>query len=118
MNKNENNLDNKDNQEEINLNNLFNIIANANDASIYLDSINCFFEEYFSLCKSQYNSFNQLYDKYFSNQNESIINNKIYQIDSTIKSILKINLAYMKSFESNNDLFNLIKKQISDLGKI
>ena len=118
MNKNENNLDNKDNQEEINLNNLFNIIANANDASIYLDSINCFFEEYFSLCRSQYNSFNQLYDKYFSNQNESIINNKIYQIDSTIKSILKINLAYMKSFESNNDLFNLIKKQISDLGKI
>lgn len=118
MNKNENNLDNKDNQEEINLNNLFNIIANANDASIYLDSINCFFEEYFSLCKSQYNSFNQLYDKYFSNQNESIINNKIYQIDSAIKSILKINLAYMKSFESNNDLFNLIKKQISDLGKI
>ena len=118
MNKNENNLDNKDNQEEINLNNLFNIIANANDASIYLDSINCFFEEYFSLCKSQYNSFNQLYDKYFSNQNESIINNKIYQIDSTIKSILKINLAYIKSFESNNDLFNLIKKQISDLGKI
>ena len=118
MNKNENNLDNKDNQEEINLNNLFNIIANANDASIYLDSINCFFEEYFSLCKSQYNSFNQLYDKYFSNQNESIINNKIYQIDSTIKSILKINLAYMKSFESNNDLFNLIKKQISELGKI
>ena len=118
MNKNENNLDNKDNQEEINLNNLFNIIANANDASIYLDSINCFFEEYFSLCKSQYNSFNQLYDKYFSNQNESIINNKIYQIDSTIKSILKINLAYMKSFESNNDLFNLIKKQISDLGKV
>ena len=118
MNKNENNLDNKDNQEEINLNNLFNIIANANDASIYLDSINCFFEEYFSLCKSQYNSFNQLYDKYFSNQNESIINNKIYQIDSTIKSILKINLAYMKSFESNNDLCNLIKKQISDLGKI
>ena len=118
MNKNENNLDNKDNQEEINLNNLFNIIANANDASIYLDSINCFFEEYFSLCKSQYNSFNQLYDKYFSNQNESIINNKIYQIDSAIKSILKINLAYMKSFESNNDLFNLIKKQISELGKI
>ena len=118
MNKNENNLDNKDNQEEINLNNLFNIIANANDASIYLDSINCFFEEYFSLCKSQYNSFNQLYDKYFSNQNESIINNKIYQIDSAIKSILKINLAYIKSFESNNDLFNLIKKQISDLGKI
>ena len=118
MNKNENNLDNKDNQEEINLNNLFNIIANANDASIYLDSINCFFEEYFSLCLSQYNSFNQLYDKYFSNQNESIINNKIYQIDSTIKSMLKINLAYMKSFESNNDLFNLIKKQISDLGKI
>ena len=118
MNKNENNLDNKDNQEEINLNNLFNIIANANDASIYLDSINCFFEEYFSLCRSQYNSFNQLYDKYFSNQNESIINNKIYQIDSAIKSILKINLAYMKSFESNNDLFNLIKKQISDLGKI
>ena len=118
MNKNENNLDNKDNQEEINLNNLFNIIANANDASIYLDSINCFFEEYFSLCKSQYNSFNQLYDKYFSNQNESIINNKIYQIDSTIKSILKINLAYMKSFESNNDLFNLIKKQISEIGKI
>jgi len=118
MNKNENNLDNKDNQEEINLNNLFNIIANANDASIYLDSINCFIEEYFSLCKSQYNSFNQLYDKYFSNQNESIINNKIYQIDSAIKSILKINLAYMKSFESNNDLFNLIKKQISELGKI
>ena len=118
MNKNENNFDNKDNQEEINLNNLFNIIANANDASIYLDSINCFFEEYFSLCKSQYNSFNQLYDKYFSNQNESIINNKIYQIDSTIKGILKIHLAYMKSFESNNDLFNLIKKQISDLGKV
>ena len=116
--KNENNLDKKEKHEEINLNNLFNIIANANDASIYLDSINCFFEEYFSLCKSQYNSFNQLYDKYFSNQNESIINNKIYQIDSAIKSILKINLAYMKSFESNNDLFNLIKKQISDLGKI
>ena len=36
MNKNEGGLDNKDNQEEINLNNLFNIIANANDASIYL----------------------------------------------------------------------------------
>ena len=116
--KNENNLDKKEKHEEINLNNLFNIIANANDASIYLDSLNSFFEEYFSLCKSQYNSFNKLYDKYFSKQNESIINNKISQIDSSIKSILKIKLNYMKSIEINNDLFNLIKKQISELKNV
>ena len=116
--KNENNLDNKENHEEINLNNLFNIIANANEASVYLDSLNCFFEEYFSLCKSQYISFNKLYDKYFSEQNESIINNKIYQIDSTIKSILKIKLNYIKSIELNNELLNLIKKQISEFRNI
>ena len=118
MNKNENNFDNKENQEGINLNNLFNIVANANEASIYLDSLNSFFEEYIALCKSQYKSFHQLYDKYFSKQNECIVNNKIYQIDTTLKSILKMKLKYMKSIELNNDLFNILKNQISEFRTI
>ena len=116
--KNENNLDKKENHDEINLNNLFITIANANEASCYLDSLNCFLEEYFRLCKSQYDSFYKLYDKYFSKQNDSIINTKIYKIDSAIKSILKSKLIYMKSIELNNDLFNLIKTQLSELGNI
>ena len=118
MNKNENNFDNKENQEGINLNSLFDIVANANEASIYLDSLTSFFEEYISLCKSQYKSFHQLYDKYFSKQNEYIVNNKIYQIDTTLKTILKMKLKYMKSIELNNDLFNILKNQISEFRTI
>ena len=62
--KNENIVDHKENKEEINLNNLFNTIANAKDICNYLDSLKCFFKDYFSLSNSQYDSLNELYLNY------------------------------------------------------
>lgn len=116
--KNENIVDHKENKEEINLNNLFNTIANAKDICNYLDSLKCFFKDYFSLSNSQYDSLNELYNIYFSKQNESIINTKIYKIDYTIKNILKIKLNYMKSILLNAELLDLILNQISELRNI
>ena len=116
--KNENIVDHKENKEEINLNNLFNTIANAKDICNYLDSLKCFFKDYFSLSNSQYDSLNELYNIYFSKQNESIINTKIYKIDYTIKNILKIKLNYMKSILLNAELLDLILNKISELRNI
>ena len=116
--KNENIVEHKENKEEINLNNLFNTIANAKDICNYLDSLKCFFKDYFSLSNSQYDSLNELYNIYFSKQNESIINTKIYKIDYTIKNILKIKLNYMKSILLNAELLDLILNQISELRNI
>ena len=109
---------NQENQEEINLNNLFNMIANANELKNYLGSLNCFFSDYSSLCNSHYDSFNELYLKYFVEQNKSIMNTKIYKIESIVKKILKINMNYMKAIELNMELLASIQKQISEFGSI
>ena len=111
----ENDTDNQDFQEIINLNYLFNTIANEKEENEYLKSLKNFFNDFFSISSALYNRFNELYDKFFYEKHNFVINSPIYKLDYAIKKILKIHLNFLKSMVSNSDIISSIQNNIDKL---
>lgn len=111
----ENNVDNKDIQEIINLNYLFNTVANEKEVNEYLQSLKNMFNDFFSISSALYNRFNELYDNFINEKHNFVINSPIYKLDYAIKKILKTHLDYLKSMVSNSEIICSIQDTIDKL---
>ena len=94
---------NEVNEEEIEISCFFCLIAmnNLNEMTDYINTLNGYYNEYFSLISSQYNNLNEFYQNFINsekqNQTKKNINSPLYIVEYALKELVFIQMKNLKS---------------------
>ena len=94
---------NEVNEEEIEISCFFCLIAmnNLNEMTDYINKLNGYYNEYFSLISSQYNNLNEFYQNFINseerNQTKKNINSPFYIVEYALKELVFIQMKNLKS---------------------
>ena len=109
---------NEVNEEEIEISCFFCLIAmnNLNEMTDYINTLNGYYNEYFSLISSQYNNLNEFYQNFINseeqNQKKKNINSPLYIVEYALKELVFIQMKNLKSIIDKGETLISIKNKL------
>ena len=109
---------NEVNEEEIEISCFFCLIAmnNLNEMTDYINTLNGYYNEYFSLISSQYNNLNEFYQNFINseeqNQTKKNINSPLYIVEYALKELVFIQMKNLKSIIDKGETLISIKNKL------
>lgn len=109
---------NEVNEEEIEISCFFSLIAmnNLNEMTDYINTLNGYYNEYFSLISSQYNNLNEFYQNFINseerNQTKKNINSPLYIVEYALKELVFIQMKNLKSIIDKGETLISIKNKL------
>ena len=109
---------NEVNEEEIEISCFFCLIAmnNLNEMTDYINTLNGYYNEYFSLISSQYNNLNEFYQNFINSeeqkQTKKNINSPLYIVEYALKELVFIQMKNLKSIIDKGETLISIKNKL------
>ena len=109
---------NEVNEEEIEISCFFCLIAmnNLNEMTNYINTLNGYYNEYFSLISSQYNNLNEFYQNFINsekqNQTKKNINSPLYIVEYALKELVFIQMKNLKSIIDKGETLISIRNKL------
>ena len=123
--KNEININDDSNPEQINLNHILSLIANPKETNKYLEALKEQLEQYYSFNNNQYKELIKLHNRFNQEKyGKNFINTPIYHLQTIFNKMIQMQIKLYESIVNTHEIFNLIgtkfvefEKNIVDVSK-
>ena len=117
--KNEIEINDDSNQDQINVNHFLSLITNPKETNKYLEILKEQFEEYYIFNNSQYNRLTELYFRFNSEKKgNNFINTPIYHLHTIFNKMIQMQIKLYESIVNKYEIFNLIGTKFVKMEKI
>ena len=116
--KNEININDDSNPEQINLNHILSLIANPKETNKYLEALKEQLEQYYSFNNNQYKELIKLHNRFNQEKyGKNFINTPIYHLQTIFNKMIQMQIKLYESIVNTHEIFNLIGTKFVEIEK-